>query len=86
VWICIGVRSTKAFARNAPGQRDAADHWSVIASLATLTYDPIFAGEFMMKRATDTIHMGLMVAALAITYVVPFELLLLSYVVLGPAR
>jgi hypothetical protein len=42
--------------------------------------------ELTMKRATDAIHMGLMFAALAITYLVPFELLLLSYVVLGPAH
>lgn len=39
-----------------------------------------------MKHATDTIHLGLMLAALGITYLVPFELLLLSYVVLGPAH
>ena len=39
-----------------------------------------------MHRATDTIHLGLMLAALGITYLVPFELLLLSYVVLGPAH
>jgi hypothetical protein len=39
-----------------------------------------------MKRATDAIHLGLMLAALGITYLVPFELLLLSYVVLGPAH
>src|SRR6202166_4524669 len=39
-----------------------------------------------MMRTTDAVHMGLMFAALAITYVVPFELLLLSYVVLGPAH
>src|SRR3984957_5219692 len=39
-----------------------------------------------MKRATDAIHMGLMFAALGITYLVPFELLLLSYTVLGPAH
>jgi hypothetical protein len=45
-----------------------------------------FAGGFIMKRATDAIHMGLMFAALGITYLVPFELLLLSYVVLGPAH
>ena len=37
-------------------------------------------------RVTDAVHLGLMLAALAITYVVPFELLLLSYVVLGPAH
>ena len=37
-------------------------------------------------RATDAVHLGLMLAALAIAYVVPFELLLLSYVVLGPAH
>ncbi len=39
-----------------------------------------------MKRATDAVRMGLMFAALGITYLVPFELLLLSYVVLGPAH
>ena len=39
-----------------------------------------------MHRATDAIHLGLMLAALGITYLVPFELLLLSYVVLGPAH
>jgi hypothetical protein len=39
-----------------------------------------------MHRATDIIHLGLMLAALGITYLVPFELLLLSYVVLGPAH
>jgi hypothetical protein len=39
-----------------------------------------------MKHATDAIHLGLMLAALGITYLVPFELLLLSYVVLGPAH
>src|ERR1700685_4774731 len=37
-------------------------------------------------RTIDAVHLGLMLAALAITYVVPFELLLLSYVVLGPAH
>jgi hypothetical protein len=37
-------------------------------------------------RTTDIVHLGLMLTALAITYVVPFELLLLSYVVLGPAH
>jgi hypothetical protein len=37
-------------------------------------------------RTIDAAHLGLMLAALAITYLVPFELLLLSYVVLGPAH
>ena len=37
-------------------------------------------------RTTDAVHLGLMLAALAVTYLVPFELLLLSYVVLGPAH
>src|SRR6202795_4056459 len=37
-------------------------------------------------RTVDAVHLGLLLAALAITYVVPFELLLLSYVVLGPAH
>jgi hypothetical protein len=35
---------------------------------------------------TDAIHLGLMLSALGLTYLVPFELLLLSYVVLGPAH
>jgi len=39
-----------------------------------------------MKHATDAIHLGLMLTALGLTYLVPFELLLLSYVVLGPAH
>ncbi len=38
-----------------------------------------------MRRA-DGIHLGLMLGALALTYVLPFELLLLSYAVLGPAH
>src|ERR1044072_5345961 len=38
-----------------------------------------------MMRFTDAAHLGLMLSALALTYLVPFELLLLAYVVLGPA-
>src|SRR3954447_5492296 len=37
-------------------------------------------------RTTDAVHLGLMLSALAAAYLVPFELLLLSYVVLGPAH
>jgi hypothetical protein len=37
-------------------------------------------------RITDAVHLGLMLAALALTYLVPVELLLLAYVVLGPAH
>src|ERR1044072_3241025 len=37
-------------------------------------------------RIADAAHLGLMLSALALTYVVPFELLLLAYVVLGPAH
>ena len=37
-------------------------------------------------RITDAAHLGLMLSALALTYLVPFELLLLAYVVLGPAH
>jgi hypothetical protein len=37
-------------------------------------------------RAPDAIHLGLMLFALGLTYLVPFELLLLSYVILGPAH
>lgn len=38
-----------------------------------------------MPRA-DAIHLGLMLAALALAYVLPFELLLLSYAILGPVH
>jgi hypothetical protein len=37
-------------------------------------------------RLTDVAHFALMLAALMLTYLVPFELLLLSYVILGPAH
>jgi len=37
-------------------------------------------------RATDLVHLGLMLLAFGVTYLVPFELLLLSYVILGPAH
>ncbi|HXC54539.1 MAG TPA: hypothetical protein VNU97_04545 [Rhizomicrobium sp.] len=37
-------------------------------------------------RRTDIVHLGLLAAALALAYVLPFELLLLSYAVLGPAH
>src|SRR5689334_5643513 len=43
-------------------------------------------GDGAMMRITDAVHLGLMLAALALTYLVPFELLLLAYVVLGPAH
>src|SRR5262249_51319327 len=39
-----------------------------------------------MVRLNDVVHLGLMLAALAAAYLVPFELLLLAYVVLGPAH
>lgn len=35
---------------------------------------------------TDAAHLGLMLAALALSYALPFELVLLSYVFLGPAH
>ncbi|MBR0718150.1 hypothetical protein [Bradyrhizobium liaoningense] len=37
-------------------------------------------------RRNDAIHLGLMLFALGAAYLVPFELLLLAYVVLGPAH
>ena len=37
-------------------------------------------------RRTDAIHLALMLAALGLAYLLPFELVLLSYVVLGPAH
>jgi hypothetical protein len=40
----------------------------------------------MNMRVDDAIHLGLMLFAFAAAYLVPFELLLLAYVVLGPAH
>jgi hypothetical protein len=40
----------------------------------------------MNMRFNDAIHLGLMLFAFAAAYLVPFELLLLAYVVLGPAH
>ena len=37
-------------------------------------------------RIANIVHFGLMLATLALSYLVPFELLLLAYVVLGPAH
>jgi hypothetical protein len=37
-------------------------------------------------RRIDAVHLGLMCVAVAIAYAVPFELLLFSYVLLGPAH
>ncbi len=37
-------------------------------------------------RRGDIIHLGLMLAALGVAYLIPFELLLLSYAMLGPAH
>jgi hypothetical protein len=37
-------------------------------------------------RGNDAVHLGLMLFAFGAAYLVPFELLLLSYVVLGPAH
>ena len=37
-------------------------------------------------RRGDLVHLGLLLASLAAAYVVPFELLLLAYIVLGPAH
>ncbi|MEI9997151.1 MAG: hypothetical protein WDM91_21325 [Rhizomicrobium sp.] len=37
-------------------------------------------------RRNDIIHIGLLLAALGAAYVLPFELLLLSYAILGPAH
>ena len=37
-------------------------------------------------RRTDAVHFALMLAALGLSYLLPFELVLLSYVFLGPAH
>jgi hypothetical protein len=39
-----------------------------------------------LVRRSDVIHLGLMLAALGVAYLIPFELLLLAYAVLGPAH
>ncbi|HTQ15410.1 MAG TPA: hypothetical protein VMH86_16185 [Rhizomicrobium sp.] len=40
----------------------------------------------MGLRRADLVHLALMLASLAMAYVLPFELLLLAYIVLGPAH
>src|ERR1700759_1648079 len=40
----------------------------------------------MPFRSGDLAHLALLLAALALSYVLPFELLLISYIVLGPAH
>lgn len=40
----------------------------------------------MAFRRGDLVHLMLLLAALAMSYVLPFELLLISYIVLGPAH
>jgi hypothetical protein len=37
-------------------------------------------------RRTDILHLGLLLGAVALSYLLPFELLLLSYAILGPAH
>ena len=37
-------------------------------------------------RVNDIVHLGLLLCSFAAAYLVPFELLLLAYVVLGPAH
>jgi hypothetical protein len=37
-------------------------------------------------RRTDIVHVGLLLGSLALAYVLPFELLLLAYAILGPAH
>src|SRR5690242_8307547 len=37
-------------------------------------------------RRADIVHLALLLAALAVSYALPFELLLLSYAILGPAH
>lgn len=39
-----------------------------------------------LMRRNDVIHIGLLLAALGAAYLLPFELLLLSYAILGPAH
>jgi hypothetical protein len=51
-----------------------------------LPYRCVVGHDEATMRITDAVHLGLMLAALALTYLVPFELLLLAYVVLGPAH
>jgi hypothetical protein len=56
--------------------------------LRRLRPTPILAvdglGEAMPR--VDVVHFGLMLSALALAYVLPFELLLIAYAVLGPAH
>jgi hypothetical protein len=62
----------------------------LVVACFPFVYHPI-RRRFSTKRApamrrTDAVHLALMLVAFGLTYLVPFELLLLSYVVLGPAH
>jgi hypothetical protein len=50
-----------------------------------LSYYVVLGMGFSMRR-NDIVHFGLMLTALAAAYLLPFELLLLSYAILGPAH
>jgi hypothetical protein len=73
---------TKRRARVAPppSPKPASPARTTPAAAATLPANP-----GAIRRA-DVAHLGLMLAALALAYVLPFELLVLSYAVLGPAH
>jgi hypothetical protein len=43
-------------------------------------------GSSARLRRTDILHLGLLLGAVALSYLLPFELLLLSYAILGPAH
>jgi hypothetical protein len=52
-----------------------------------LTWQAAGRGDILKAmRALDAAHLALMLLALTLAYVVPFELLLFAYVVLGPAH
>jgi hypothetical protein len=63
-----------------PASRTPAQGASYLAKLG------FGGGRARAVRRGDVIHLGLMLAALGVAHLSPFELLLLSYAVLGPAH
>jgi len=66
---------------------DPIDLGHLVATTMALIYRrPAGSDGCSAMRPTDVVHLGLMLLAFGVTYLVPFELLLLSYVILGPAH
>jgi hypothetical protein len=74
-------------AKRRKGLRKRPPGWTPSASsrVAARSDLPLWSGKAVFRRA-EILHLCLLLAALALSYLLPFELLVLSYAVLGPAH